>query len=192
MKVCSKCGIIKTLSDFHRRYASEDGRRHTCKGCDFIYNKSESRVLVNIYAHQKESSARRGHKAPAYSRKELSSWAYDNGFKKLYDIYADSGYLKNRIPSVDRINDELGYSFGNIRLTDWEENLIKSRFTGMSAVVQYSNSEIVDSFISTTEAAKNTGIARPNITNCCRGKRKSAGGFTWEYLKEKDWMEKLK
>lgn len=47
-------------------------------------------------------------------------------------------------------------------------------------------------FGSTTEASEKYNVARPNITKCCRGDRKSAGKhpdtgekLIWEYLKEK-------
>lgn len=32
------------------------------------------------------------------------------------------------------------------------------------------------------EAARQTGISNGNISQCCNGKRKSAGGFHWEFV----------
>lgn len=38
-------------------------------------------------------------------------------------------------------------------------------------------------FNSMSEASKETGVARPNISHCCAGRLLSAGGYTWEYVK---------
>jgi hypothetical protein len=32
-KRCSKCGLVKELSDFHRSATSRDGRTSRCKSC---------------------------------------------------------------------------------------------------------------------------------------------------------------
>ena len=37
-------------------------------------------------------------------------------------------------------------------------------------------------FANATQAGKATGIARQHINACCNGKRKSAGGYHWQYL----------
>lgn len=37
------------------------------------------------------------------------------------------------------------------------------------------------SFFSAQDAEIEIGISKANITNCCKGKRKSAGGFRWRY-----------
>lgn len=35
---------------------------------------------------------------------------------------------------------------------------------------------------SLSEASRQTGIAQSSISECCNGKRKTAGGFHWEYI----------
>ena len=37
-------------------------------------------------------------------------------------------------------------------------------------------------FANATQAGKSTGIARQHINACCNGKRKTAGGYHWQYL----------
>ena len=44
-----------------------------------------------------------------------------------------------------------------------------------------STGELLATFPSTLEAGGVTGIAPQNISECCRGKRKSAGGYVWRY-----------
>ena len=37
-------------------------------------------------------------------------------------------------------------------------------------------------FANATQAGKSTGIARQHINACCNGKRKTAGGYHWQYV----------
>lgn len=39
-------------------------------------------------------------------------------------------------------------------------------------------------YASASEASRVTGVNQPSITECCRGKRKTAGGFVWQYATE--------
>lgn len=41
--------------------------------------------------------------------------------------------------------------------------------------------ELLATFPSTREAERVTGISQSNISSCCNGKRKSAGGYIWRY-----------
>lgn len=50
------------------------------------------------------------------------------------------------------------------------------------AVLQYKKTgELVREYISLNEAGNVTGISRPNISSCCAGRLKSAGGFKWAH-----------
>ena len=44
-----------------------------------------------------------------------------------------------------------------------------------------STGELLATFPSTMEAERVTGINQGNISKCCLGKRKSAGGYKWRY-----------
>ena len=44
-----------------------------------------------------------------------------------------------------------------------------------------STGELLDTFPSTMEAWRVTGIAQSHISSCCLGKLKSAGGYKWRY-----------
>lgn len=48
----------------------------------------------------------------------------------------------------------------------------------------HQNGLIIGVYDSTKEAGNELGIYRGNITNCLKGKRKSAGGFKFKYLNE--------
>lgn len=50
-----------------------------------------------------------------------------------------------------------------------------------SKIIQYDkNGNLLNEYNTLTEASKQTGINRSNISECCSGKRKSAGGFIWK------------
>ena len=49
-------------------------------------------------------------------------------------------------------------------------------------ILQYSKEgEFIREWIGATEAGRVLGINQGNITTCCKGKLKSAGGFVWSY-----------
>lgn len=45
-----------------------------------------------------------------------------------------------------------------------------------------SDGQLIATFSSLTEAERLTGISISNICACCKGQRKSAGGFLWRYV----------
>lgn len=40
----------------------------------------------------------------------------------------------------------------------------------------------IETFESISEAERQTGVSNPNIVKCCKGIRKSAGGYKWSYV----------
>lgn len=129
-KICFKCNSFKPLSQFYKHSAMSDGYLGKCKSCtkndvnqnQNDYDKTEKGVIRIIYKTQKGNSKRRGHIPPTYSKDELKTFLYENGFKNLYNNWVNSGYDKKKKPSVDRLDDFKGYSLDNISLVTWEEN----------------------------------------------------------------------
>lgn len=64
-----------------------------------------------------------------------------------------------------------------------EEALTSKELRGVKnskAVIQYDkNHTMLNTFDSATDAERKTGIY--HVTECCKGKRKTAGGYIWEY-----------
>lgn len=52
---------------------------------------------------------------------------------------------------------------------------------GSKTVIQKQNDKIIGEFYGLHEAERKTGIYKGNICKCCRGERKTAGGFQWQY-----------
>jgi hypothetical protein len=50
------------------------------------------------------------------------------------------------------------------------------------SVLQYSiNGSFIKKYASSSEAERANGITQLKVGECCRGKRKTAGGFIWKY-----------
>ena len=49
-------------------------------------------------------------------------------------------------------------------------------------VSQYFEGEFIKTYTSAREAERQTGVNHGNISACCNGKQKTAGGYTWKYL----------
>lgn len=128
---------------------------------------------------------------PTYTNKELREWLFSQKlFHELYDNWKINNYEINLVPSVDRIDDYFFYTMDNIQLMTWEENNKKGysdRRNGKNnkcnkVVRQYDlNDNFVAEYHSTMEAYRQTGISRGNISECCMGNRKTAGGCKWKY-----------
>lgn len=200
MKKCTVCGVVKTIDCYHKEKKKKDGHKNICKDCvnkqSEKYKKSKEGVSKVIYGDQIKSSKRRGHSLPTYSSKWLQEWMFNNPeFHRLYDIWVISGYKKMMKPSIDRIDDNIGYTEYNIQLTTWAENKRKGHKSVRSgeiyspkykSVIQYSlDGEEIARYKTIMIAERMTGIHHPNISKVCIGKRKTAGGYIWKYDRKK-------
>ena len=161
------------------------------------YTREKNVVPRYIYSSQKQSSKKRGHKPPAYSVEWLIDWMMSNPeYDYLYSRWVDSGYDRDLKPTVNRIDDEIGYMKYNIELMDWKTNRAeghKERAKSnqctahgkLSRVVQqFENFELINEYKSLAFASRETGISRKNIQSVCAGRRRFAGGYMWEYKDE--------
>ena len=211
MKCCNKCGILKPLYSYHKRTNKSDSYVSWCKECHINYKKEARKtkkgVLASIYEGQIYSSKKRGHDKPKYSKKDFIDWCLTQEiFHKLYDAWCSSGYKKDLVPSVDRINDYEGYCFQNIQIMTWGDNRSKAhkdmregRNNKQSrAVSQYTLEGVwITDYHSINEAARAVGGSDCGIGNVCTKKPrkfknkdgshryvtlKTACGFRWTYL----------
>jgi len=196
-KQCNKCKTIKDVIEFSRHKKTKDSLYPYCKECNKAksraYRKTKTGLITGIYGNQKKSSMQRSHNMPTYSKKWLTEWLYSQPkFHLLYDEWVESEYTIGLIPSIDRIDDNIGYQVDNIQLMTWHENETKGhidvRSGKLNAIIPHKalqqftkDGELVEEYVSLMEAGRKTEIARPSISACCSGKRKSAGGFIWEY-----------
>lgn len=196
-KKCNRCEQIKSLDFFSIQRSNKGGYSHVCKPCVGERNKEYWRTatgrISQIFAVQTMCSKQRKHPKPAYSRADLTKWAYANGLDKLWQIWKDADYPKDLTPSVDRLNPNLPYTLCNIRLVTWQENNEKAyedrkeciHVTKQAKSVKQMDMQgnVLAEFLSIANAARTLGITRVNINDVCSGKKHclSAGGYLWAY-----------
>ncbi len=138
----------------------------------------------------------RGKRAlPTYTKQEFKDFVLITNkidFERIYNDWVASGHMKNLTPSIDRIDNSLGYVFSNMRVTTWEDNDNKGNadvisgdiHMGHKAVSQFDKSgNLIDTYISAHEAERKTGVSHQHIGKCCNEipTFKSAGGFIWKF-----------
>jgi hypothetical protein len=67
---------------------------------EYSYDKTEKGVIRVIYKTQKRNSILRNMIPPVYSKKELTQWLYNNGFKKLFDNWKKNKFNKNNLLQI--------------------------------------------------------------------------------------------
>ena len=114
-----------------------------------------------------------------------------DNFTSLFNDWVNSSYDVDLIPSVDRIDDYLPYSFKNITLTTWKNNREKSykdRLSGANekgsrGVIQYSKSgKFIKRWASVSLAARSTNIKYSTLYASCQKEFASSGGFKWRFI----------
>lgn len=198
---CNKCGEFKSFSEFHKNKREKHGIKYTCKDCSNKYCREQFKInggfitkenlIKRIYKSQILSSKRRNHPLPFYTKQELSDWLFNQEeFHEFYENWVKSKFKRKLVPSVDRIDDKLPYFFDNIQLMLWKENDDKAHkdmrsgklFIGHKPVVQYDKQgNFIAGYVSAHQASRETGINRGNISSTCRGDKKIAGGFKWNF-----------
>lgn len=204
MKHCIDCNQHKPYSEFVPKNSCKDGYEIRCRTCRSIrFNRSTPDKLIRkIYRTQTMSSISRGHTMPNYTLEDLSLWVQSQpNFQQLWNAFVASNYSKELIPSVDRLDDTLPYTFNNIQLTTWQVNrnngaIAKSQGIGVDlrAVVAYNiDGTLYKTFISIMEAVRHIdgrmwGVASvANGTPVKDGKGKlyqpkTYKGFIWKWL----------
>jgi len=127
MKTCRVCNEAKPLECFGVNNKQPDKKDYKCKPCNRKlrrdYFRSFDGVITDIYANEKKSARERNISPPQYTKQELKTYLTNSViFHKLYDVWVASNYKTNLKPSIDRVDDMLGYSFDNIEVVTWEEN----------------------------------------------------------------------
>ncbi len=160
------------------------------------YKKTKKGVIQKIYDGQIQSSKKRNHLPPEYTKEELSNFLLNSIiFNNLFKIWEESNYLKLRKPSVDRLKYTDGYTFNNIQIVDWETNNLnhhKDVITGIDKrtskkVFCYSLDNIfIKEYVSLAAAARELKLHYQLIANTCNKNQTQTGGyiFYWELLSQ--------
>ena len=195
-KKCTKCEKFKPFGAFGKHKNRQDGLDNWCRECKKAHNKQPLQKLMSMYNKQREKSKQRGHKPPAYTIDELvEKYLNDSKYIKLHKAWVASNYDTKLAPSLDRKDNNIGYSFDNIELMTWQENdnngdrdqKLGKLGTPIAhvGVSQYTKDGVlIQSFISLMEAERVIGVNHGDISRCLSGRYKSAGGFLWKKNKK--------
>lgn len=171
------------------------GNMNWCNKCNGIrcieYQRTKRGFVTRLYANQIKGSKGRTYGLPKYTKEELFIWLEEQkNYNKLRKNWEASNFDKMLTPSVDRINDHIGYNLDNIQLMTWEENQKKGNEDIKSGktmkqnkpVAQYDLSgNLISIYHSGRHASRITNIFQTAISACCTGKVKTAGGFKWKF-----------
>lgn len=95
--------------------------------------------------------------------------------------YNISSYDSNHYKRSDEVKKRMSESHVGKPLSEEHRNKI-SESMGVNGILQFSKSgEFIAEYSSTREAERLTGCNHRSICKCCKGKRKSCGGFIWKY-----------
>ena len=194
MKVCSRCSASEENVEFSKG-------KWTCKPCTVSisreYQRTPRGLVRKIYNNQLMTTRKMGRPAPAYSREDLENWVMSNGFTDLHRAWKASDYDKWLSPSIDRIDNNKSYSFDNIRLITWKNNLAAQKAQNMPGAYLTPNSKAVDQYtldgvyVTTHEscriAMRSLGLTNhgsSNIASACRGNLKTAYKYQWRWKGE--------
>ena len=113
-----------------------------------------------------------------YKKKYIAfkEWALSNGYNDSLSIDKDI------ICERENISPKIYSPKTCIWVTRSENTMDANIRSGkMKKVFQYDfNNNILNTYISQSEASRKTGISQGNIGMAIRGQRKSAGGFIWK------------
>ena len=126
-KKCSKCNTIKNLDHFSKSNLGHKGTRNKCKKCSYAEFKAKLTIEKSMYY-----SARK--RAKKYNR-EFSIKVSDIVVPDkcpILGIFLQkglNGVFTDNSPTIDRINNEKGYTVENIWIISFKANRLKNKMS---------------------------------------------------------------
>lgn len=104
-------------------------------------------------------------------------------YELIYRTYLSVKNIKKTAELCNCSQDSVSYIL-EIHGINEEQRKINGHKSIMKPVAQIDikTNEIIETFSSITEAEKKYPKAKRHITDVCKGKRKTAGGYKWKYL----------
>ncbi|MCK9543586.1 MAG: hypothetical protein M0R03_16330 [Novosphingobium sp.] len=176
-KTCTKCKIPLPVTNFTNHIQNKDSLDCWCKICknghmeEYRQKYPWRRTLDSIKQRCNNSNNKR---YKYYGGRGIKCLITAKELKKLWN--RDKAYLMDK-PSIDREENDGHYEYSNCRFIEKGENSAKDK---RKSVLQYDlKGRFIKEWISQSEAHRYLKIDISSISQCCSGKRKTAGGFIW-------------
>lgn len=160
------------------------------------FRRTPKGVLTNLYSKMRERAKNKNIDLPDFNLKEFHElYLNDKKFLRIFKEWEKSNYTKAKKPSVDRINNKIGYLKNNIHIISWSENRFKQsmeRRSRKGKVLQILNKNIVKIWESQRRICKELNLQQSMLSMALTGKYKTAYGYEWKYLTEYENPEALK
>ena len=188
--LCKECGERKNKNEFS--YANIHRTKKglgTCRSCKYFQTDFSRNGLGNRFYNKLLKRANEKEIVLNFKQDEFKKWLLNHQyFIKLYSEYEANIKNNDLKPSFYLINKQDDYSLENIKLCtskEAHERYMQSMINnGGEITIQLTlANEPLQIYESANEASRQTKITDNSIINCCNGKGKTAGGYTWIYLK---------
>jgi len=136
VKTCTYCGEDKPLTEFNKHSITKDGLDHQCRTCANARTKAFRESPSGIYTSIKGRLKFYQKKPFTISREEFVEWFVSQPQECVY-----CGLKKEELPliedriinastrlTIDCIDNEKGYAFGNLALSCMRCNYLKNDF----------------------------------------------------------------
>ena len=195
-KLCTKCKLIKHITNFSKDKTHTDGLRSYCKDCcsekDALWRKHNKKIIIkNRENYRKNYPWRKVFsdiKQRCNNPKDSSFKNYGGrGIKCLLEVadikllwFRDKAYLLKQA-SIDRKENDRDYELDNCQFIEKSENSKKDKY---KIINQYDlKGKFIKTWPSLKEAAINTNTQQGKISKCITSERKTTGGFIWRLKK---------
>ena len=125
-KRCSKCGYLKAETNFYKDKCCKMGRLSYCKSCMKERDREPRQLLMKRFRAIKfriNNSPTYRDRQCLFTLDEFMDFSVNNkAFTDIYDAWVKSDYAHKMAPTVDRIDNNGGYSLDNIQFLTFGDN----------------------------------------------------------------------
>ena len=164
-------------------------------GYEGLYEVSDMGRVKSL-KHGKEKILKQGKEGSGY----LNVALYKDGQKKMSLVHRliaeafipnpnnletvnhkDEVKINNTASNLEWMSQKDNINYGTRNKRTSAANINHPSLSKQVQMFDISTGELLETFPSTHEAARVTGINQSSISKCCLGKLKSAGGYIWRY-----------